>query len=125
MAQLEHWEDAIVPIAKFAQYSLDAGSQSNRGKWRAFAEVGYATHSEAGRRAGAEDLIRQLRAALGHADATPWKGTKPGDPRYDVRVEVQGPNGRRGTLHTGWQCHRGQPPRLITNWLEVHREVSP
>ncbi|WP_420705299.1 DUF6883 domain-containing protein [Kamptonema sp. PCC 6506] len=40
--------------------------------------------------------------------------------RFEVKVPIQGPNGRRGILLTKWQMEQGQS-RLITNWLKVNK----
>jgi hypothetical protein len=39
--------------------------------------------------------------------------------RFEVDSNINGPAGQ-GTLKTVWQVENGVP-RLITNWLEVHR----
>lgn len=124
MAHLPGWQDADIPLAKFADYSLNPANPNNRFKWAGFAALGYAVATESGREAGAWDLISQLRRALPLVDATPWRHSTAGDPRWDVRVTVRGPNGKTGTLHTAWQVRPGRPARLITNWLEVHKEAA-
>jgi hypothetical protein len=41
--------------------------------------------------------------------------------RFEVRIPITGPKGN-GTLVTVWQIDKGSDaPRLITNWLEVHK----
>ena len=42
--------------------------------------------------------------------------------RFEVEIPITGPNGRPGTLFTAWQVDSGSAaPRMITNWLKVHR----
>ena len=85
---------------------------------RAFEQIGYDVTTEAGRQAGARDVKAQLKAQLETAPASKGKSTGFGQ-RYEVRVTIRGPSGQ-GTLVTVWQVE-GNVPRLITNWLEVHR----
>jgi len=71
--------------------------------------------------AGAVQATAQLEAQLSSAPAVLTAKTKFG-PRYRVAVEIVGSNGRRATLTTYWQIDNGSDrPRLITNWVSVHR----
>lgn len=107
--------------AKFEQYSLNPDHPDNNGKWQGFEQLGYDVHSEAGRRAGAEDVSRQLREELPTSPATRDRETSYGQ-RYEVRSDITGPNGGDGTLVSVWQVDNGcDNPRMITNWAEVHR----
>ena len=105
---------------KFEKYSMDPNNENAQDKWPAFEQVGYDVHSEAGRKAGAQDVTDQLRKELPTAPATEGKESAYGT-RYEVRSHLQGPNGKEGTLATVWQTDKGsENPRMITNWLEVH-----
>jgi hypothetical protein len=56
-----------------------------------------------------------------------WKVSRRQETAHGVRVStrtvVRGPNGRRGSPVCVWQYdHGSEDPRMITNWLEVHRK---
>jgi len=72
-------EDAQIDIRKFEQYSMDPNNLKNGGKWTAFAAIGYDVQSLEGRRAGAQDVINQLRAKLTNAPATTSEASIYGD----------------------------------------------
>ncbi len=100
---------------------MNPNNPGNKGKWAAFAELGYDTQPLEGRKLGAQDIIRQLRTALGNTPAVAGKPSSHGC-RFVVRLEIQGPNSKQATLVTCWQIDHTQTiPRLITNWLEVHK----
>lgn len=112
---------ATIDPAKFERYSMDPGNANNNGKWRAFQELGYALDEPAQRSSSAADVMRQLREWLPRGPAQAGKTSSFG-PRYEVRVPIIGPNGKTGTLVVQWQVDQGaSAPRIITNWLEVHR----
>lgn len=68
----------------------------------------------------AEEIIRQLRQSLPDTPAI-QTAQSPHGLRFQVRVAIQGLNGQRGSLVTGWQIDTGKEiPKLITNWLEVY-----
>jgi hypothetical protein len=108
---------AIIDGAKFAKYSMAPNNKGNGGKAIAFRKIGYDIDTEAGRQAGASDVVDQLRSQLETTPATKGKSTGFGQ-RFEVRVQIKGPSGE-GTLVTVWQIEGGAP-RLITNWLEIH-----
>ncbi|NJO60862.1 MAG: hypothetical protein HC836_22175 [Richelia sp. RM2_1_2] len=115
-------QQAQIEPAKFERYSMDPNNTKNNGKWKAFEEVGYDVHNDTNRKSGAQDVINQLRQSLVDTPATSGKST-PHGPRFEVRGTLQGPNGKSGTLVSVWQIDAGtDTPRLITNWLEVHRK---
>jgi hypothetical protein len=110
---------AKIPEAKFLRYSMDPGANNN-GKWRAWRELGY--DIEENRAAAADDVTQQLRHGLATSPAEHPQQTSYGL-RLTTGTAIRGPNGRRGTLRCVWQYDLGSnEPRLITNWLEVHRE---
>jgi len=92
-------EDAQIDIRKFEQYSMDPNNRKNGGKWTAFAAIGYDVQSLLGRRAGAQDVINQLRAKLGSAPATKGEASIYGD-RFEVKLEIKGPSGKEGILYS-------------------------
>jgi hypothetical protein len=92
----------------------------NGGKWKAWGELGYDVAE--GREGAAADVTGQLRAGLASSQVVSWKDT-PYGPRVKTWTPLRGPNGRTGSLVCAWQYDRGSDhPRMITNWLEVHRE---
>ena len=114
-------DNAEIDPRKFQQYSMNPGNPANQGKWMAFAAIGYAVESEQERRLAAQDAIAQLRRAIVNTPATLDRNSIHGT-RFEVKVQIQGPNGGIGTLVTKWQIDRDTDfPRLITNWLEVYR----
>jgi hypothetical protein len=126
-AAASHWKEgdplpnsdnAIIDKAKFEKYSMDPTNKGNGGKAGAFKQIGYDVETEAGRRAGANDVATQLRDQLKSTAAVKGKETGFGQ-RFEVRVRIKGPSGE-GALVTVWQLERGEP-RMITNWLEVHK----
>ena len=69
-------------------------------------------------------MVSQLRQQLASLPATQGQGSLHGL-RFEVRAVIQGINGRKGTLITIWQIDAGTDIlRLITNWLEVYRELG-
>jgi hypothetical protein len=106
---------------KFTEYSMNPDHPDNKGKWMAFAALGYNVQSLEGREAAARDVMDQLRQGLPAAPSIPGQTSAYGT-RFKVRLRIEGPNGTEGTLVTTWQIDRGkETPRLITNWLEVDR----
>lgn len=108
---------------KFETYSMDPTNERAKNKWKAFEQVGYDVHSEAGRKAGAQDVTDQLHKELPTAPATKDRASESiYGQRLIVRSKLEGPNGKDGTLVTFWQYDIGsENPRMITNRLEVHR----
>ncbi|MGZ7031954.1 MAG: eCIS core domain-containing protein [Thermoanaerobaculia bacterium] len=111
---------AVIDMAKFTSYSMDPGNKGNQGKAVAFKQIGYPVDDEKGRQTAATEVVSQLRGALAKTPATSGKASDYGQ-RFEVRVPITGPKGA-GTLVTAWQVDKGgEVPRLITNWLEVHK----
>ncbi|MFE1744903.1 DUF6883 domain-containing protein [Coleofasciculus sp. H7-2] len=112
-------QDAEIDPRKFEEYSMNPNNPANQRKWMAFAAIGYDVESAESRNAAAQDVINQLRQVLANVPATQGQTSIYGL-RFQVRVRIQGLNGREGTLVTNWQIDNGKDvPRLITNWLEV------
>lgn len=115
-------QDAEIDPRKFAEYSMNPNNPKNKGKWMAFAAIGYDMESSQSRSAAAQDVINQLRQSLSNAPATEDQSSVFGV-RFQVMVQIKGPNGGEGTLVTKWQIDNSRDiPRLITNWLKVSQE---
>ncbi len=111
---------AVIDMAKFSAYSMDPNNKGNGGKAAAFKQIGYNVDDEKARQAAATEVANQLKSALPKTEATAGKASEYGQ-RFEVRVPITGPKGN-GTLVTAWQIDKGtDAPRLITNWLEVHK----
>lgn len=92
----------------------------NRGKWKAWGEVGYDVHSA--REQAADDVIRQIEPQVTDAPARAGKRSEYGQ-RFETEYLIVGPNGRRGTVFAVWQIDHGSTvPRLLTNLLKAHKE---
>ncbi len=118
---LPEYQDADIPSAKFEKFSLNPKHPKNEDKWKGFDALGYDVTTTEGRQKGAEDIISQLKAKLPDASAIEGHPTPYGT-KFEVRIEIVGPNGKHGTLVTVWQIDIGQTaPKLITNWVEVHK----
>lgn len=93
---------------------------ANRNKWKAWTVLGYDVDDD--REHAADDVIGQVNARLPDAPAERIADTQWGE-RHTVRFLIMGPNGRPGTLVTGWHTDAGSSrPRLVTLWLNPHRE---
>jgi hypothetical protein len=113
---------ANINPAKFARYSMDPTNANNSGKWKAFRELGYEIQTVEQREVAAQTVISQLQKSLPTMNANFDKST-PYGARFKVNIQVIGPNGKSGTLVTEWQYDKdSNSPRLITNWLEVHKQ---
>ncbi len=118
---LPNYTQAEIDIAKFERYSMDPANIRNQRKWVAFEIVGYDVQDYESRHEAAKEVIDQVRAALPNVPAIPGRMSPHGQ-RFQVRLQIVGPTGKTGTLVTIWQVDLGKThPRLITNWLEVHR----
>jgi len=109
---------AVIDPRKFAEYSMDPANPSNNGKWQAWQQIGFDVNSAADRSAATQNVIEQIRAQLPNAPATVGKLTNFGQ-RFEVDTIINGPSGQ-GTLKMVYQMEDGVP-RLVTNWLEVHK----
>lgn len=96
---LPNVQEVEIDPQKFADYSMNPDNPRNRGKWKAFAALGYNVESVEGRKIGAEDIIRQVRKGVIDTPATESQASIYGQ-RFQVRVRIRGFNGREGTLAT-------------------------
>jgi hypothetical protein len=110
---------ARIDVRKFVEYSMHPGADNQR-KAEAFRAIGYDVDTDEGRRAGAADVVAQLRSHLALQPARVGHPS-PYGAKYEVDVPIRGPNGKEGKLVTVWLVESDDGmPRLITNWLEVH-----
>jgi len=121
--QLEpDWSTAQIAIEKFRDYSMKSDHPANGGKYLAFVALGWDVSTPATREASAHDVVLRLRSLLPPSDVAELGPTGEYGRSLRTRTALIGPNGRSGTLVCVWQQSTGSPtPRLITNWLEVHR----
>jgi hypothetical protein len=99
---------------------MNPANANNRGKWKAFEQIGFDVDSEAGRLEAYDSIMTQIAEQLSQAPADNWRLSDHG-PRLNVDIIISGPSGV-GTLTTVWQIDLGSTlPRLITNYLQVHR----
>jgi uncharacterized protein YukE len=130
VVQLDEWRPgdplpqaptAAIDEGKFLRYSMDPNNPRNEGKWKAWSELGYDVDDLSNRANAADDVTRQVREQLDRLPATEGRQSVFGR-RFEVEIPITGPNGRPGTLFTVWQVDSGSAvPRMITNWLKVHR----
>lgn len=109
--KLRDGESAVVDIAKLRLYCLDSKHPRGACKARQFAaRLGY-TASDA------ETLQKQLlEAARKSGDAVVGERDEHGQ-RYDLDVEITGPDGS-GTVRSTWIVRADEsPPRLITCYV--------
>jgi hypothetical protein len=100
---------------------MDPNNPKNEGKWKAWSQLGYDVDDLSNRANASDDVMRQVREQLDRLPASEGKQSAFGR-RFEVEIPVVGPNGRSGTLLTAWQVDSGSAtPRMITNWLMVHR----
>lgn len=116
------FRNAEIDVRKFIDYSMNPENPDNRGKWKAFVSIGYSLEDLRSRELAAWSVIKQLRQVLPNAVAQPGRSSSYGQ-RFEVTVEIVGPNGRQGSLFTAWQIDNGRDtPRLVTNWLKACQE---
>ena len=91
--KLPKYKEAVLPDAKFSQYALNSEKDAN--KARAFQKaLGYNLSNY-------EDLIRNIKEHLPEYEATP-KGNRGYGMTYEVILELEGPNGKKAKVLTGW-----------------------
>jgi hypothetical protein len=115
-------EQAEIPTAKFARYSMDPTNPRSRGKPKAWEALGYDISTPDARERSAADVIDKLRDGLHDSPIVETRDTPDGY-RVRTRTRFTGPNGRDATLVAAWQRDPGADRyRLLTPWAEVHRE---
>ena len=113
LKSMPNFVEAITPIEKFTEYSLDYDNPNAPGKAEAYERgLGYTKEN-------AEVLIRQISDYV-TSGKQPYEisqseyGTK-----YKFRIPVTGPNGKTKNVIAVYQIDAGKTvPRLITNYLE-------
>jgi uncharacterized protein DUF6883 len=120
------WSTAEIAIEKFRDYSMKFGHPDNRGKHLAFIALGWDVSTAEAREASARDVVSRLRSALPPAEVSEAGPRGAYGRSLRTGTRLVGPNGRAGTLVCVWLLGTDSPtPRLITNWLEVHKKVTP
>ena len=90
---LPRYQEAVIPQEKFTGYALNPERDIH--KARAFQEaLGYTQEN-------VEDLIRQIREKLPEYEAKE-KPDKGWGKRYEVRMDITGPNGKTAKVLTAW-----------------------
>jgi len=111
--QLPNAEFAVVPAAKVRDYLLNPSHPQGGPKARVFAAVLGLTRDDW------RYLRDQLRAGAMHAPALHRETTTWGE-LFEVRMEVQGHEGRAAVVRTGWiirsDDHR---PHLTTAYVDL------
>lgn len=110
-------ENAITPIEKFTDYSLNYDNPNAKGKAEAYENaLGYTKKN-------ADELIRQIDDAIRNESVSPIDivesefGVK-----YKYRIPVKGANGQVKNVIAVYQVDSGDIiPRMITNYVERKR----
>lgn len=91
--KLPRYDEAVIPKAKFTQYALNP--EKDPDKARAFkSALGYDLDN-------ADDLIEQINAKLPDYEAVE-KGDRGWGKRYEVIMDIEGPNGKTAKVLTAW-----------------------
>jgi hypothetical protein len=118
------WSTAQIAIEKFRDYSMKSDHPANGGKCLAFVALGWVVSTADAREVSAREVVLQLRSALPPSDVSEAGSSGAYGRSLRTRTTLVGPNGRVGTLVCLWQQNAGsRTPRLITNWLEVHKKL--
>ncbi|MBM7783628.1 DUF6883 domain-containing protein [Tenggerimyces flavus] len=116
---------ATLDVRKFRDYSMDPGNERNQGKHKGWEQLGYDVADDATRADLSERVSRMVRERLPTAEVTRERTDELGGRRFEVSFELEGATAsdRAGTLRTVWLLDEGgESPRMITNWVEVHRD---
>jgi len=109
MNLLPKHEDAIIPLEKFTQYALDEDKSPD--KAIAFRNaLGYIP-------CNADSLIASIRHNLPYCEAKP-NGNNGFGMRYEVVMNLQGPNGKNANVVNAWIIENGAIcPRLTSAYV--------
>jgi hypothetical protein len=116
---------ATLDERKFKSYSMDPGNERNGKKHEAWEQLGYDVADESVRAELSARVSRMVRDRLPTAEVTRERVDELGNRRFEIPFEIEGApeSGRTATLRTVWLLDSGSDaPRMITNWLEVHRD---
>lgn len=98
------------------------GSAQGGDKWETWRDLGYDMSDPKARKEAAAELLEVLRKELPDSPCVAVKATEDGR-RYDVPIEITGPNGRTATLETRWNIgNDAATPALVANTLDLHEE---
>lgn len=114
-------EHAVIDDRKFRSYAMDPNNTNNGGKHKAWEQLGYDVGDEQVRDELSAQIAQLVQGQVSTAEvAKTWEAEN--GQKYRIHFEVEGPE-KKGTLKTIWlQAPGSDAPRLITNWLEVHKE---
>jgi hypothetical protein len=105
--------DAEVPKEKLRDYALNAEHPVGRHKARVFKSTLGIGHEDWSYLSG------QILERLEGAPVTAIRPKPPHGLEYEVRLPIDGLNGETHTIVTGWLVREGQPPRLLTTYVET------
>lgn len=114
VSTMPNCSQALTPLEKFSNYSLDPSNPNSKGKAEAYKRaLGYT-------KANANELRDKIHEAVSSGSCKPYEvsqtqyGTK-----YKYRVPITGPNGKTKNVIAVYQIDKGEKyPRLITNYVE-------
>ena len=106
-------DKAVVPIEKFTKYALEPKHPRGSDKARVFRSVlGYTKEN-------AEILVARIKE---NVDKYPvvFKGMGNHGAKYEILMEIEGINGRKGVIVTAWQIdHDTDYPKLISAYVDI------
>jgi hypothetical protein len=121
---LPNLEKAEIDERKFSEYSMNPGHPDNKGKAEGWRSPGYDVDNPQARREAARELRDlTLEESLANGKLAEVRDDSYG-PRPRVISGITGPNGKNATLVTCWliEDRSGTAiPRLITTWVQPHR----
>jgi hypothetical protein len=122
---LPNLERAEIDERKFSEYSMNPKHPDNGGKAEGWRALGYDVDNPQARREAAPELrALTLEESLANGKVAEVRDSSYG-PRPRVVSGIIGPNGKNATLVTCWLIDDRSGaaiPRLITTWVEIHRD---
>lgn len=118
------WNWTEIDKRKFSDYSMNPDHRDNRGKAEGWSALGYDVRDPEARREASWEVADMTRLLLpgGHVQGT---RESPYGAKYAVLNGFIGPNGRSANLVTSWMIQGEQDrkyPRLVTVWVQPHRD---
>ena len=122
---LPNLDKAEIDERKFSEYSMNPGHPDNQGKANGWRILGYDVDNPQARQEAARELRDlTLEELLANGKVAEVRDNSYG-PRPRVINGITGPNGKDATMVTCWliEDRSGTAiPRLITTWVEPHRD---
>jgi hypothetical protein len=122
---LPNLERAEIDERKFSEYSMNPKHPDNKGKAEGWRALGYDVDNPQARREAAPELRDlTLEESLANGKVAEVRDSSYG-PRPRVISGIIGPNGKNATLVTCWLIDDRSGtaiPRLITTWVQPHRD---